>query len=611
MIAIAYYLLKVILCSGILFSYYHLVLRNKAFHQWNRFYLLGAVVVSLTVPLIKFTVEQTPDTAPFLFTTTQSADVFVLHIQKSSPSITAEQWIMIAYAVVSLGILMLLLRSLITIHKIIKQHQVHIIDNIRFVDTEVKGTPFSFLQYIFWNHAINLNTETGKQIFQHELVHVRERHTLDKLFLQIVLCLFWCNPFFWLVRRELTMIHEFIADKKAVKEYGTKAFAAMILQTVYPQHYNALTNSFFQSSIKRRIAMITKINNPRWSYIRRILALPLLTVTMLFFTLRTEAKRDQHANELKTDFVNVIDNNVNDTIPKLKQDDSNKSKTDNSKLPTQQQWLKAANPNALYMIDGKHATEAEIKALDPASIESVNVLKDAAATKLYGEKGKNGVIEIKTKPVAKIKTAGNEPLYVWDGLVITPQQVAAIDPNAIASIDVLKGEAATKLYGEKGKNGVVVIKTKDMRKASGELILHADSMVIHEAPKVQIDNKPVFNEVETPPSIDQKVWRQFLEENLQAFIENAAAKGMKPGTYLVPVRFIVDIDGSISKIESLSKHGYGLEEGVEVMMKASPKWRPAKQNGRTVRAYHTQPITFVIAEEDEKPKKIDINTRSK
>ena len=60
MIVIAYYLLKVFVCSAILFLYYHLALRNKLFHQWNRYYLLFSVVLSLVIPLFKFTVF--PDT---------------------------------------------------------------------------------------------------------------------------------------------------------------------------------------------------------------------------------------------------------------------------------------------------------------------------------------------------------------------------------------------------------------------------------------------------------------------------------------------------------------------------------------------------------------------
>ncbi len=57
MIAIAYYLLKVTIISGLLFGYYHLALKDKVFHQWNRFYLLASVVFSLIMPFISFTIQ--------------------------------------------------------------------------------------------------------------------------------------------------------------------------------------------------------------------------------------------------------------------------------------------------------------------------------------------------------------------------------------------------------------------------------------------------------------------------------------------------------------------------------------------------------------------------
>src|SRR4029079_19159730 len=100
----------------------------------------------------------------------------------------------------------------------------------------------------------------------------------DKLLVQLVLVVFWCNPFFWLIRRELKLIHEFIADKKAVGEQGTAALAAMILSASYPSQFNSITNQFFQTSIKRRLVMLAKIQNPKFNYISRVLALPILVL---------------------------------------------------------------------------------------------------------------------------------------------------------------------------------------------------------------------------------------------------------------------------------------------------------------------------------------------
>ncbi len=295
MIALAYYLLKVIVCSGVLFLYYHFALRNKIFHQWNRFYLLAIVVLSLLVPVLQFRFIHTEETSSRtiqLLRVVQSADDYMetIYIQNHH-SMTTAQWLSIVYIGISAIILAAVARSFYKIYVIVKRHKVQLVNQIRFVATQERGTPFSFFHYIFWNEKIDINTPTGQQIFQHELVHVKEAHTFDKLFLQLILILFWCNPFFWLIRRELQLIHEFIADKKAVQQHDTAAFAAMILQAAYPHQFSNITSQFSQSSIKRRLLMLTKIQNPRINYISRILALPLIAFTVLAFTFRTKSSR--------------------------------------------------------------------------------------------------------------------------------------------------------------------------------------------------------------------------------------------------------------------------------------------------------------------------------
>jgi N-acetylmuramoyl-L-alanine amidase len=154
------------------------------------------------------------------------------------------------------------------------------------VDTAEEKAPFSFLHYVFWRREIPIDSETGQQILRHEIAHVREQHSIDKVLLQFVLSLFWINPFFWLIRKEMGMIHEFIADRQSVAEGDTAAFAAMILQSAYPGRSFGLSNPFFHSPIQRRLHMLLKSRNTKVSYATRILALPLLALIGVAFTVR-------------------------------------------------------------------------------------------------------------------------------------------------------------------------------------------------------------------------------------------------------------------------------------------------------------------------------------
>lgn len=116
-----------------------------------------------------------------------------------------------------------------------------------------------------------------------------------------------------------------------------------------------------------------------------------------------------------------------------------------------------------------------------------------------------------------------------------------------------------------------------------------------EAPKVEDENK-IFEKVEIEPTVNTAQWRRHLENNLQRYIEDAASQGMAPGQYTVQVRFLVEKDGSIADVRALSDPGYGLKAGAEEVVRKGPRWSPGEQNGRKVRSYHTQPITFVVSE---------------
>ncbi|MFT3747538.1 MAG: N-acetylmuramoyl-L-alanine amidase [Agriterribacter sp.] len=301
MLAIAYYVLKVIICSGILFGYYRLALHNKVFHRWNRFYLLSAVIISLLIPIIKINILHDPsqDTSQVikLLNVVTTGDEIIIEANAGSKHVISNEVLIIGlYTIVSLVLLYILLRTLYSLSKLIKNSASQFIYGVRLVNTDTKGTPFSFFSNIFWNSKLDIDSATGEKIFKHELAHVQEKHSADKLFINIVMIFFWCNPFFWLIRREMNMIHEFIADSKAVEDNDTSTLAAMIIQAAYPQHSFGLTSSFFSSSIKRRILMLTKMQNPGVHYISRVLVLPLLTIVFVAFTIKT--KRIKPAEEL-------------------------------------------------------------------------------------------------------------------------------------------------------------------------------------------------------------------------------------------------------------------------------------------------------------------------
>ncbi|MEO5783620.1 MAG: N-acetylmuramoyl-L-alanine amidase [Ginsengibacter sp.] len=292
MLILAYYILKVTICSGILYGYYLVALRDKIFHKWNRFYLLAALIISLAAPLIKINIWQNGDENKTqivqLLQVVNTGDEFVYEYTRDNGNfhINVSNLSLFIYIVVSGLLFAFLVRTFLRINRLKKNCQQTIVEGINFINTDAKGTPFSFFNNIFWNENIDISSSTGKQIFKHEVAHVQEKHSYDKIFINVLLIFFWINPFFWLMRKEINMIHEFIADKKALEDSDTDAFAAMILQATYPNQQFNLANNFFYSPIKRRLLMLTKNKNPKMSYLSRMLVLPLTALVFFAFTLK-------------------------------------------------------------------------------------------------------------------------------------------------------------------------------------------------------------------------------------------------------------------------------------------------------------------------------------
>ncbi len=109
------------------------------------------------------------------------------------------------------------------------------------------------------------------------------------------------------------------------------------------------------------------------------------------------------------------------------------------------------------------------------------------------------------------------------------------------------------------------------------------------------DQKFTKVEVEADFPGGMGAWRKFLERNLSADVATSA--GAPAGSYTVVVQFIVDKEGNVSEVKAQTSHGYGMEEEAVRVIKRSGKWTPAIQNGRQVKAYRKQPVTFMVTEE--------------
>jgi periplasmic protein TonB len=182
----------------------------------------------------------------------------------------------------------------------------------------------------------------------------------------------------------------------------------------------------------------------------------------------------------------------------------------------------------------------------------------------------------KTPPPPKVEMAKFTPPVIKKDEEVKQEEIPPVEKLEDTKIDVMNQEGI-----------------KDQGIATPPPVDEGKKVV--EEPKE--DPNQIFTKVEIEASVDQKQWIRHLQTQLQRYIEDAASSGMEPGTYTVQVKFLVEKDGSIADVQALNDPGYGLGKAAVDVVKKGPRWNPGIQNGKQVRSYHTQPITFVVQEQ--------------
>jgi len=616
------YLLKTILVSSIFISYYWLVLRNKKFHYYNRFYLLSASVMSLIVPLLNFdwfSIEE-----PVMY---GSSEVLQFVLPKSTAASTIDfgwmDFVLVGSFLITMILVMILCIQIYKIQILKKKSEVTPMDGFDFINTKEENAPFSFFNNLFWKETISLQDEGGQQIFKHEITHIQQKHTWDRIYCQIVTSIFWMNPINWIIQKELMTIHEFIADEEAVGNENVEIFAKMLLQTHYGNHFLNPTHQFFYSSIKRRIIMLTTSKHIKYSYARRLMVLPILVIAIGLVSIKVNATEriTNKVNEIKAVVFQVITDTVKPT-EKLKF----KTIIDTSISRADTIVIKDDIKEALFIKDGKTVSWEEMKNLKPDDLFAINVLKGDKAIE-YGMAGKNGVILIQTRFVAPqppsnitppppptpaeavsvvgtkgaiINNRGKTPLYVINGVPVqknTNNPVQNINPNDIERISILKDKSAVSLYGKEGEDGVVLITTKSGIKSTIKTgyKLEAQELVEKYPTVVTVTNYQKNVTRITPPQFPGgddaliKYFKQNLNHNLPL------DRGGPEGIYTVVLSFLVEEDGTLSNIEARNDPGYGTAEEAIRVLKNGPNWIPSERDGKKGNYLKRLSIEFVVS----------------
>ncbi len=547
------YLAKASLVLAVVYLTYWLLFRYDTFHRLKRWVLLAGLVLSTGLPPVQIAAFQTPVVIDSSQAMAIPVEYWLLMrqsvVEASHEEFSWQQIGLIAYGIVAGTLLLRLAFNLIKLFLILKRNHFQRESDYQLAEGEQVQTPFSFFRYILLPKMAD--AELRQQILAHEYAHASQYHTVDVLLSELYLVFFWFNPVAWLYRWQVRLNLEYLADAAVLQSADEYTYQMSLLKISTVTSQFTLVNHFHFSSLKHRIHMINRSASARWTYLKYMTLPMIITVLVSLFHI-TEAHNvvekawEPLSNIISEKASNHSEPSVNATVP-VKNSISEKRKTrlirgvikdvdtgkplagvsviamksadeklygmitdregrfklsleDNDKIiyehkdyltPQLMQlakntpdeltvWLKMKPAlqvdtdasldgprqsfvfqdslrieKVLFIVDGKKQAADERKKLDPNLIASMTVLKGKEATKLYGAEGENGVIIITTKSAQT-----PSPLYIIDGKESTKAEADKLDPNTIESMNVLKDKSATDIYGDKGKNGVIEIKLK-------------------------------------------------------------------------------------------------------------------------------------------------------
>ncbi|MES2827334.1 MAG: energy transducer TonB [Bacteroidota bacterium] len=295
------YLIQVNLYVVLFYTAYLLLLRKETFFKMNRFYLVGSAILSLAIPLLKmdwikdlFVTEQVYHVTQTLSSKVNNIVVYSQEFsdkaltnsqissatsadmaKKVASGFSIPQVFLIIYSTITLLFLLNFFRKLFLVHRALRGSQ--------------ENKAFSFFNKVIVDNKL----ECKETIMNHEMVHVRQWHSLDVIFFELFAAINWLNPVSYAYKKAIRNIHEFIADETAASGLRDKTeYALLLVSNAFGAQPQQLTNSFYNDSlIKRRLIMLNKNKSRKVAILKYGLAVPLFAAMVIFSSATSAGKK--------------------------------------------------------------------------------------------------------------------------------------------------------------------------------------------------------------------------------------------------------------------------------------------------------------------------------
>lgn len=625
--SILIYLLKSTVAFTALYGLYLLLFRKNQQFVISRFYLVFTIIFASLFPFIKFINYKTVEIPAF--------ETTIPEISGAGQEITANQpdisfWnsnnisnaTFYLYLIVSSLILLRLLYMLIRFGVNLFNHsRVERLYGKRVIVSDYWNQTFSFFGIIVLPQK-DFQLKENQLLIEHELVHVRQYHTLDLLLAELFQVLHWFNPLAHFIKKDMREVHEFLADYCVVKGGASKyAYQQLLLNYLASSVTPRVANSFSAKLLKKRFAMMTTNKTPKSVLIKYTLAIPVIAVLIGLMSFQTKVNYTYSTNIVE-EIIEPVENispaieNIIISTPVETGEKDTKTKANVSIESS----ITNETPNKIEFLNKINIKPLKSKELNRIAIVKSENLKSKLLRIINANEGtylKDYVVNSPSKNIMILKKGITYRFYlVWTlenknisaDIILSPENKESLVEN-LKPIKTFKGKEHSYFDYYCEKNGAYSFEitnfVMDIKYAVGLCMLKMDESFTNDSKKVEIvefystdkqdtSKKDFFVVVEEMPKFNNgglDKARDYIAQNIKY-----PTNGIEGRMY---VNFIVESDGRVSNVKVVKSINPDIDKEVIKVIENMPNWTPGRQRGKNVPVQFTIPVVFSL---NDKPK---------
>ena len=296
------YLGQSAVCLAALYLLYKATMSYETLHRLNRVVLLGSVVLAAVLPLCHIKIEKEIEVVPQVAVVDNIAMDMVV-AEQGVDAVAVARGVVVALFLLGAAVMVArLVISQLSVWRVVRSGEQRPLDgDVMLSVVEKLPTPFSWFSCV----VVDRDDEQSNLdlVLEHELAHIRLRHSWDVLAVDIALCVWWFNPALWLLRRELQSLHEYQADEAVLRRgIDVKTYQILLIKRAVGSRLHSVANCLNHSNLKNRITMMCKKNSSRWSAAKLLLVLPLVALSLAATATTVYVPKEQ--NKGNENFVN-------------------------------------------------------------------------------------------------------------------------------------------------------------------------------------------------------------------------------------------------------------------------------------------------------------------